>query len=352
MAVHIASASGSARADGALSADNARPDRFRLIEILRLAAPALALGPSVVATVDALLSCLPPKRTHDVVHASNETLTARCHGITDRTLRRHIAELVSIGLLRRIDSPNGKRYAKRSTLEGMAMRFGLDLSPLFASFGRLCDLAKARQDEDNQCSWLRARLRIALQRSETASESHPEAQALLRRKVDSRVLQGWLDRLAPLDDITGPNDMSASNSQNVRHQQNSEKELKNDTAAEDIADPRMIEGICEEAASFLVTPIRTPDDILIHAERMAPMIGIDRQTFDLARQSKGGFGAALTVWIVLELAARLQRPAAYFRAITSGRRSADFCPVAALHRLGQRKGLIPSVVRGQSPRPT
>jgi hypothetical protein len=53
-----------------LSADNTKPDRFTLIDTLRRAASSLDLSPSVIATVDALLSCLPPKREHDIVFAS------------------------------------------------------------------------------------------------------------------------------------------------------------------------------------------------------------------------------------------------------------------------------------------
>ena len=120
-----------------LSADNTKPDRFTLIDTLRRAASSLDLSPSVIATVDALLSCLPPKREHDIVFASNATLVMRRNGISDRSLRRHLADLVTAGLLVRIDSPNGKRYSKRDPQMGTVIRFGLDLSPLFIAFGHL-----------------------------------------------------------------------------------------------------------------------------------------------------------------------------------------------------------------------
>ena len=120
-----------------LSADNV-PDRKILGEVLRDAAPLLGLGAPVAATLDALLSFLPPKRRHHTVFASNATLSARRHGVTDRTLRRHITALIDAGLLIRRDSPNRKRYMRIDTSAQVALRFGLDLSPLFQRFPELC----------------------------------------------------------------------------------------------------------------------------------------------------------------------------------------------------------------------
>lgn len=328
-----------ARPDQVLSADNG-PDRFRLMEVLRRAAPALPLGPSLLATVDVLLSCLPPRRTHHVVFASNATLTERLNGVTDRTLRRHIAELVEMGLARRINSPNGKRYSKRSALEGMALRFGIDLAPLFASFARLCQVAAENEAEAERIAYLGTKLRLALQAEEARSgptEVTQAARRVLRRNRTAEEVQGWIDRLTPVNDMEGTLDValpSASNGQNVRHHQNSEKELieKTDPAPETVAE------VCSEAATFLGHAPRTDHDIICHAITLAPMIGIDAASYEKARAEKGSMGAALTVWMLLQMGSRLRQPAAYFRAITSGARKDQFSPRAtfdALRRQGQ-----------------
>ena len=110
-----------------LSADNSIPERHIVIETLRNAAPRLGLSASVIATLDAMLSCLAPKRNHHTVFASNATLTFRRNGISERTIRRHAATLQELGLLVRRDSPNRKRYTKHSRNEGKALRFGFDL---------------------------------------------------------------------------------------------------------------------------------------------------------------------------------------------------------------------------------
>lgn len=49
-----------------------------------------------------------------IVWPSNEQLMARANGISPATLRRHLAVLVECGLIIRRDSPNGKRFARRS----------------------------------------------------------------------------------------------------------------------------------------------------------------------------------------------------------------------------------------------
>ena len=44
---------------------------------------------------------------------ANDQLSHRANGMSSATLRRHLAVLVSCGLVIRRDSPNGKRYARR-----------------------------------------------------------------------------------------------------------------------------------------------------------------------------------------------------------------------------------------------
>ena len=340
-----------------MSADNSKPDRFTLIDTLRRAASALAISPSVVATVDALLSCLPPKRDHDIVFASNATLVMRRNGISDRSLRRHLADLVSAGLLVRIDSPNGKRYSKRDPQFGSVIRFGLDLAPLFTAFEHLQALAQERANEAQRVDYLRTKLRLMI-RAMTVDLAEcsmvAEAERALRRKLTSDDLENWLRLLSKTSDAEGiarfettaaDNMMSASNGQIVRHQQKSEKELndKNEPPAtthapaggEHITLDHLTEA-CPQATSFLLEKLRSPWDVIAHAKRLAPMIGIDGSCYDAAEARHGPFGTALTIWGMLESLDRVQRPGAYFRSITSGKRSSTFNPWVLIDRLMRR----------------
>ncbi|MFN3847209.1 MAG: plasmid replication protein RepC [Paracoccaceae bacterium] len=346
-----------ARPSDVLSADNAKPDRFTLMETIRRAAPALRLGPSVVATLDALLSCLPPKRNHDLVFASNATIVMRRNGITDRTLRRHLAELVAAGLLVRIDSPNGKRYSKCDPAMQTVLRFGLDLSPLFSAYQHLCNVAQQQRAAAGRNSYLRTKLRIALQHIQPTPDDDPvlvDARKALRRKVSNEALENLLAAVENITTSIGTtccetpamhSEMSASNGQNVRHQQSSEKEfIERKTAQDSPPNPEMQRNLtltglteaCKHAAEYLPEPLQSPMDVITHATRLAPMMGVDRACYEAAVARHGPFGAALTIWGVLEMQGRIRQLGAYFRSITSGTRSSTFCPWQLIDRLAKR----------------
>lgn len=82
-----------------------------------------------------------------IVWPSNEQLMARANGISPATLRRHLAVLVECGLIIRRDSPNGKRFARRSRAGEVEQAYGFDLSPIVARAEELCHLAETVQAE-------------------------------------------------------------------------------------------------------------------------------------------------------------------------------------------------------------
>lgn len=357
MAFIHASAPKGARNSEALSADNARPDRFMMMDIMRRAAPALRLGPSVIATLDALLSCLPPKRNHDLVFASNATLVMRRNGISDRTLRRHLAELIDAGLLIRFDSPNGKRYAKRDPEMGSVLRFGLDLSPLFLTFNHLHSLAHAQTVASQRNAYLRSKLRSLVNRQlldngDDAALS--DTKLALRRKLTNEELEKRIaalqhnptsDRPTYSERPSCDDEMSASNGQNVRQQQNSEKELIDKEQKADASPAHPLQATltldtlaeaCPHATGYLPERLETPLDIVTHAKRLAPMMGVDRSCYEAAEERHGPFGAALTIWGLLEMQDSIRQLGAYFRSVTTGKRSSEFCPWQLIDRLVKR----------------
>lgn len=344
--------------DGALlSADNAKPDRFTLISILSLAGSRLGLNPSVIATVDALLSCLPPKRHHDVVFASNATLVLRRNGISDRTLRRHIAELVKVGLLVRADSPNGKRYSKHDTTMGTALRFGLNLAPLFAAYDTLRDLAAHQKQELEQLAYMRTKLRNLIKKLDRDCDLVKEASRELRRKVSIDKLKDLIRQVERMvetkehevvETALTREELSASNGQNVRHQQTSKKENIDKTSTQEITvvpcnrklSLEWLTIACPEATSFLPEPLTSPLDVVAHARRLAPMIGVDEFCYEAAEQRQGKLGAALSLWGLLEKQANIAQFGAYFRSVTSGKRSTTFNPWELINRLARRARAI------------
>ena len=356
MAFIQAAASVGMRTDTVLSADNDAPQRHVIIETLRTAAPLIGLGAPVLATLDAMLSCLPPKRNHHTVFASNATLTFRRNGISDRTLRRHAARLQEAGLLIRHDSPNGKRFSRHNAQDGKTLRFGFDLSPLFARLQEIAALAAEALQRQDEIAYLRCKIRAAASSMLDIDPEHPqalEARRALRRNLTVVECQSLL---SALDDsnVQAEDDgdmtlgdtlrMTANDGQNVRHHHKSKKEniekeaetepqaLQPSEAAPNLSIPELVTA-CPEAAQFSLRPITTASDVIAHARTLAPMMGIDNGTYQAAETKLGALGSALTIWALMQLHDRVRSMGAYFRTITTGTKSTDFNPVTLIKRL-------------------
>lgn len=358
MAFTQATASTGLRTSEVLSADNTIPERHIVIETLRNAAPRLGLSASVISTLDAMLSCLAPKRNHHTVFASNATLTFRRNGISDRTIRRHAAALQEVGLLIRRDSPNRKRFTKHNTHQGQALRFGFDLSPLFSRLHEIASLAAEVIKEREQIDYLRTKIRAA---ANASLENNPNDDMannifrILRRKLSLQDCEQILTELpitqveAEASNDHSPNlttAMTASDGQNVRHLHKSSKEHidKEKTAQKreaHIADTDVsitiqeLLSACPEAAEFSMRKIETVNDVVAHARTLAPMIGITSQNYEAAHERLGPLRTAATVWAIMQFHDRIRAVGAYFRSITTGSKSTEFSPERLIRRLAK-----------------
>lgn len=356
MAFTQATAPTELRTSEILSADNSIPERHIVIATLRNAAPRLGLSASVISTLDAMLSCLAPKRNHHTVFASNATLTFRRNGISDRTIRRHAATLQEVGLLVRRDSPNRKRFTKHNGNEGKALRFGFDLSPLFARLHEISEMAAVVLREREQIDYLRAKIRAAANASLTDNPNDDRPLnifRILRRKLS---LQDCEQILADLpvtrvdaettDDQTSnlTTTMTASDGQFVRHHHRSNKEhidkeritQKKETpltiSDAPITIPELLSA-CPEALQFSLRTIETIHDVVAHARTLAPMIGITSQNYEAAHERLGALRAAATVWAIMQFHDKIKAVGAYFRSITTGSKSEGFSPEKLVRRL-------------------
>ncbi len=339
-----------------LSADNSIPERHIVVATLRNAAPRLGLSASVISTLDAMLSCLAPKRNHHTVFASNKTLTFRRNGISDRTIRRHAAVLQEIGLLVRRDSPNRKRFTKHNSHEGKALRFGFDLSPLFARLHEIAAMAADVLREREQIDYLRAKIRSAANQSLQSEPNDVVALntlRILRRKLSLKDCEQILAELPisnveaeAADDLSDKFTaaMTASDGQLVRHHHKSNKEhidketrspkIKTSPTTEEppITIPELLSA-CPEAAQFALRRIETVHDVVAHARTLAPMIGISSQSYETAHERLGALRAAATVWAIMQFHGKIKTVGAYFRSVTTGSKSSEFSPEKLVRRL-------------------
>jgi replication initiation protein RepC len=97
-----------------------------------------------------------------VVFPSNRQLSLRAHGMAEKTLRNHLAALVSAGLIARRDSPNGKRYARKADGEGdrPADAFGFDLTPLVARAAAFEAMAEEERRDRRRLHLLKERISL------------------------------------------------------------------------------------------------------------------------------------------------------------------------------------------------
>ncbi|MCX7561296.1 plasmid replication protein RepC [Sulfitobacter sp. F26204] len=360
MAFTQATAATGLRTSKILSADNSIPERHIVVATLRNAAPRLGLSASVISTLDAMLSCLAPKRNHHTVFASNATLTFRRNGISDRTIRRHAAKLQEIGLLVRRDSPNRKRFTKNNSHEGKALRFGFDLSPLFDRLHEIASLAAEVMKEREQIDYLRSKIRAAANASLIKNPNDTMALNIfrvLRRKLALQDCEEILSAL-PIKEVEAeaPDDqtsnltttLTASDGQIDRHHQRSNKEHIDkkrtaitvqdcpETPEAPITIPKLLTA-CPEAAEFSLKKINTVRDVVAHARTLAPMIGITTQNYEAAHKRLGPLRAAATVWAIMQFHDKIKTVGAYFRSITTGSKSDGFSPEKLIQRLAMRQ---------------
>lgn len=140
-----------------------------------------------------------------VVFPSNRALGLRCNGMSEATLRRHLAALVEAGLIIRRDSPNGKRFARREADgEGVAQAFGFDLAPLVARAPEFEARLESVQAERRRARLLKERVNL-LRRDLTKRLAFALDEALPgpweRLRLEFLALCTPLRKLRPLADV-------------------------------------------------------------------------------------------------------------------------------------------------------
>jgi replication initiation protein RepC len=157
-----------AQARGQMGAADIKPgrsiDKWRVLRDICDARTRLKLRDRALAVLSALLSFHPgvdlSAGDNLIVFPSNVLLSSRANGIAGTTLRENLAVLVQAGIIHRQDSPNGKRYARKSGAGRIEVAYGFDLTPLIARAGEFESLAKEVAAERRQVSILRERITL------------------------------------------------------------------------------------------------------------------------------------------------------------------------------------------------
>lgn len=144
--------------------EDACADKWKIYQALCEARPRLGITDRALAVLSALISFYPKSELSAgdslIVFPSNAQLSRRANGMAEQTIRRHLAVLVSAGLLTRKDSANGKRFARRGRAGEIDEAFGFSLKPLLARADEIRQLAAEVEAERLHMRRMKERLTI------------------------------------------------------------------------------------------------------------------------------------------------------------------------------------------------
>lgn len=306
-----------------------------------------------------------------IVWPSNEQLIARANGISPATLRRHLAVLVECGLIIRRDSPNGKRFARRSRAGEVEQAYGFDLSPIVARAEEFRELAETVQKEKKAFRVARERLtllrRDIVKMIDTGIEegvpgnwgrvlqAYQTIIATLPRTAPRQLFEDICEQLAELhaeicdvlESFTKTQNTNANESHSERHIQNSNPESifesehgfreKNEASgnAAETDNVRSLPkrdlplSIVLDACPNLLEIVQSGEirhwrDLLAAAELGRTMLGISRSAWQDAQGVMGEVQAAIALAAIYQRSDQINSAGGYLRSLTDKAREGKF----------------------------
>lgn len=351
-----------------------------------------------LTVLNALLTCHPDTVLTPgkdlIVFPSNVSLSERTHGMAGTTLRRHLFALVKAGLIIRKDSPNGKRYARRSGGGEVDQAFGFDLTPIVARAREFETLAEEVRLERRLTSLARERVTIlrrdiakmiAVAVEEGAGGEWRRLQTeflMLSGRLPRSVSRSFLEPLAEQLEVLAVEaaksleihakeqkpDGNASHS--GAHYQNSNTDPLTDSepsfpesreqpeAAQASTEPGvrsrpitfplgLILKSCPDIAMYTRNGVSTWNDLLSVASVVRSALGISPSAWDEAKEAMGEVDAAITIAAILQRAEEIKSPGGYLRGLTAKARNGSYSigPIvmALLRRRNTKPGELGSV---------
>ncbi|RWK90487.1 MAG: replication initiation protein RepC [Mesorhizobium sp.] len=351
-------------------AEGKAADKWQVYRDLCEGKAVVGIGDRSLAVLAALLSFYPDTELSEenglVVFPSNKQLILRSHGMSEVTLRRHLATLVGSGLIIRRDSPNGKRYARKGRGGGLEEAFGFSLAPVLARADEFAEAAE-RVRADNRALRL-MRERITLHRR--------DIQKLIEAAVEEDVPGDWGDlwrrfraivnaiprRAAIVDlapfvtdlaeireeiDILLESHMNVedSNGNAVRSERqqsdsNTESIFEFEPALEKSGapvEPRTREAekpkgyplglvlkACPEIADYAVDGIGNWRDLMVTAAQVRGYLGVSPSAYEDACHVMGQEIAAIVIACILQRAQHINSAGGYLRVLTEKARGGEF----------------------------
>ncbi|MGT2441015.1 plasmid replication protein RepC (plasmid) [Bradyrhizobium betae] len=297
-----------------------------------------------------------------VVFPSNRRLSLRAHGMAASTLRRHLAALVDHGLILRRDSPNGKRFARKSADGAIELAYGFDLGPIVARAREFERLAERIEEQLRLARHLRQRLTVLRRDVVKMIAAGVAARIpidwaaihLTYRGIAGRVpraptavtLELLVAELQALADhvLSLLNSHLSPSARQVSDDADDDVAAKDEAALSpkapsilalpDIASERtsrsdhiplrvVLDG-CPDIADYARGEIRTYRDLLIAAAVVRPLLGISPSAWEEAGNVMGEAQASAVVAAILQRGSAIKNPGGYLRNLTRRAASGQF----------------------------
>ena len=354
--------------------------KWQVFRAICTARPKLGVSERALAVLNALLSFHPETTLAGeeelIVFPSNQQLCLRTHGMPASTLRRLLVVLVDAGLIVRRDSPNGKRYARKGRGGEIKLAFGFDLAPLVVRADEFERLAEEIEAEVRAVRLAKERItlcrrdiakmiatgieeNVPTERAGQGPASWQEVHVVFRGLVEGISRTARLDELEAAaealsslaDDILNllevhvkTTNISANESQNERHKQNSnpnpsidlEPSLQEGRAAKPepslplIVPPEktyplgMVLSACPDIVDYAKGGIGNWRDFLATAAVVRPMLGISPSAWEEAQAVMGDTQAAIVLACLLQRSSAIQSAGGYLRELTRKARAGEF----------------------------
>jgi replication initiation protein RepC len=345
-------------------------DKWKVYRDLCEAKSLVGVGDRALAILAALFSFYPDDHLSEdnglVVFPSNRQLALRAHGMSEVTLRRHLAALVSCGLIIRRDSPNGKRYARKGREGGLEEAFGFSLAPLLMRAEEFADAAESVRADSRALKLMRERITLyrrdiaklietgldegasgdwnglwlqfreivnALPRRATIADLEPFAADLARIRHD-------IDKL--LESHINVHDMNGKACRNERHYSNSntndpsesepayeknrgEIPSEPDMAAMPATYPLgLVLRACPDIVDYAVDGIGSWREFMAVAAQVRGYLGISPSAYADALEALGQESTAIVIACILQRAQDINSAGGYLRALTEKARAGEF----------------------------
>ena len=368
--------------------DDACVDKWKLYRALCEARGKLGITDRALAVLNALLSFYPKQELSQeqglIVFPSNAQLSLRANGMPEATLRRHLAVLVSAGLLIRKDSANGKRYARRDGEGRLDEAFGFSLAPLVARAEEIEFKAAEVIAERQQLQRLREQLTICrrdvVKLIETAldegapgnwdaiHQDYRAAMASLPRNSGAQQVAETLGRMEELrstiiirlEKLANVRKTNGNAYQSERHIQNSkpdsiselEPSSRNELGAKPEEEPRrepeplkpfplgMVLRACPDISAYGPGgAISSWRDMMSAAVVVRSMLGVSPSAYQEACEVMGPENAATAMACILEKGGQINSAGGYLRDLTRKASRGEFSLGPMLMALLRTAGL-------------